>query len=104
MLAQTNTAPPPSAQPAPGQPPPKPQLFGGTVTALSDRQITVSHAAVGRSAEHRTFVINRKTKFNRYALKVKSRVTMRYQHLPEGDVALEILLQPPSQRAYKLFS
>lgn len=103
MLAQTNTTPTPPSQPAPEQPS-KPQLFGGTVTALSDRQITVSHAAVGRSAEHRTFVINRKTKFNKSALKVKSRVTVRYQHLAGGDVALEILLQPSSRRALKLLS
>ncbi len=103
MLAQsTNTSTPPTQPGHAQQPLPKPQFFGGTVTALSEQQITVSHAPVGRSTERRTFLINLKTKMNKSALKLRSRVTVRYQHLPGGDVALEILLQPRSRRASKL--
>jgi hypothetical protein len=72
---------------------PKAQFFGGTVTALDSAHITVSRSAPGKSPEHRTFLINMKTKMSR-AVRVKSRVTVRYRRLPEGDVALEILLRP----------
>ena len=102
-LAQANstvTQPPTSSPHQPQQV--KPQLFGGTITALSSQQITVSHASIGHSAERKTFLINAKTKLNRAVLKLRSRVTVRYQHVPEGDVALEILLQPSSPHSAKL--
>lgn len=99
VVVQTFASPSRSPQSAVPQPSPqKAQFFGGTVTGLTNEQITISHAPVGRSAERRTFVINAKTKLNRSALRLKSRVTVRYLHLPEGDVALEILLQPASTR------
>ncbi len=81
-------------QPAAAPPLPKPQLFGGTVTSLTNRQITVSHTSVGRSPVHRTFLIDAKTKMNRAVLKLRSKVIVRYRHLPGGDIALEIQLQP----------
>lgn len=88
MLAQTSDSPIP-------QPPPVPrsQFFAGTVTTLNDQQITVSRTLVGRSPEHRTFAISPKTKMNKPAVKLKSKVTVKYQHLPQGDVALEIQLK-----------
>lgn len=89
IWAQTTAVPA-----APPQAPAKPQFFAGTVTDLTVRQITVSRTAMGRAPEKRTFVINPKTKMNKAALKVKSRVTVRYQHVAAVDVALEILLQP----------
>jgi hypothetical protein len=73
--------------------PPKAQFFGGTVTALDGAHITVSRSLPGKSPEHHTFLINLKTKMSK-AVKVKSRVTVRYRRLPEGDVALEIQLRP----------
>lgn len=88
-----------SGQPAEGSetgqssPLPKAQFFGGTVTELDGRHITVSRASPGKSPEHRTFVINVKTKLSK-AVKVRSHVTVRYRHLPEGDVALEVLIRP----------
>jgi hypothetical protein len=72
---------------------PKAQFFAGTVTELKPDHITVSRNIAGRSPEKRTFRINRKTKMSR-SLRVRSRVTVRYQHLPEGDVALEIQIRP----------
>jgi|GEM_PF-2345412 len=78
----------------PPQPPPRPQFFAGTVTQLDVQHITISRTLVGKAPEHRTFVINAKTKCNKSALKVKARVTVRYLHLPEGDVALEIQIHP----------
>ena len=88
MLAQTTQTPNTSAQA-----PAKPQFFAGTVTDLTVQQITVSRTPVGRAPEKRTFVITPKTKLNK-ALKVKARVTVRYQHIAEADVALEVELQP----------
>jgi len=82
-----------------GPPPPlpRPQFFAGTVTGLDEQHVTISRALVGRAPETRTFQINGKTKWNKVALKVKARVTVRYQHLPEGDLALEIQIHPPSR-------
>lgn len=88
MLAQN------AETPASPQPPPRPQFFAGTVTDLNDQHVTISRSLVGKAPETRTFMINAKTKLNRSALKVKSRVTVRYQHLSEGDVALEIQIHP----------
>ncbi len=74
-------------------PAPKPQFFAGAVTALDEQHITVSRTLVGRSPENRTFLINPDTKLNRAALKVNSRVTVRYRRIPEGDLALEIQIR-----------
>jgi len=87
---------PENPTPAP-QPPPKPQFFAGTVTALNAQQITVSRTPVGHSTERRTFLINVGTKMNKAVLKLRSRVTVKYQHLDQGDVALEIHLQPSTK-------
>jgi hypothetical protein len=81
----------PTRQARPAQP--RAQFFAGIVTELSSDQITVARNIVGRSPEKRTFLINKKTKMSK-SLKVKSRVTVRYQHLPEGDIALEIQVRP----------
>jgi len=78
---------------APAQSPPKHLLFGGTVTQLDAEHITISRTLPGKNPEHRTFLINAATKMSR-AVKLRSRVTVRYRHLPEGDVALEIGLRP----------
>ncbi len=87
MLAQT------SDNSAPSPPVPRPQFFAGTVTTLNDQQITISRTLVGRSPEHRTFAISSKTKMNKPAVKLRSKVTVKYEHLPQGDVAVEIQLQ-----------
>jgi hypothetical protein len=68
---------------------PKAQFFAGIVTDLSREHVTVSRSLAGRPRENRTFLISRQTRMSR-PLKVRSRVTVRYRHLPEGDVALEI--------------
>jgi len=91
-LAQIPENPAPPRQPAP-----RLQFFAGTVTALDKQHITVSRTLVGRAPESRTFAITAKTKWNKEALRVKTRVTVRYQHLPEGDVALEIQIHPPAR-------
>lgn len=95
MLAQAAQGP----SPAPISPS-KPQFFAGTVTDLTPQQITVSRTPAGRPTEKRTFVINPKTKMNKAALKVKSRVTVRYQHMDRSDIALEIHLQPRARPAH----
>jgi hypothetical protein len=80
------------AQPAENQGPParpKAQFFAGIVTGLSSQHVTVSRSLVGRPRENRTFLIRPETKTSR-PLRVRARVTVRYRHLPEGDVALEI--------------
>jgi len=87
MLAQSNDSPP-------SPPLPKPQFFAGTVTEMDPQHITVSRKLVGHPPESRTFQITVSTRMNRSAVKVKSRVTVRYRHMPDGDVALEIQLRP----------
>jgi hypothetical protein len=101
----TATQPPPEATtpanaPAPAPAPvtpapsaPKHLLFGGTVSQLDAHHITVSRTLPGKNPEHRTFLINAKTRMSR-AIKLRSLVTVRYRHLPEGDVALEVQLRP----------
>jgi hypothetical protein len=73
---------------------PRPQFFAGTVTELDAGHITVSRTLVGHAPESRIFQITSSTKMNRSLIKVKSRVTVRYRHLPAGDVALDIQLRP----------
>jgi hypothetical protein len=72
---------------------PRPQFFAGIVTDLTPEQITVSRSIVGRAPESHTFRITKRTRMSK-SLRVKSRVTVRYLHLPEGDVALEIQIRP----------
>jgi hypothetical protein len=77
----------PGNQDAP--PRPKAQFFAGIVTDVSREHVTVSRSLVGRPRENRTFLITRQTKMSR-PVRIRSRVTVRYRSLPEGDVALEI--------------
>jgi hypothetical protein len=99
---QQQPATPPENQneptPPPGNIPPpahvRAQFFAGTVTKVDEKQVVVSRRLVGKAPESRTFLIQDKTKVSR-TLKPKQRVTVRYQHLPEGDVALEIQVRQP---------
>lgn len=75
----------------------KPQFFAGAVTELDESHIKVSRKLVGRSPESRTFAIDSKTKMNKTAIKVKGRVTVRYRHIPEGDLALEVQVRPAAR-------
>jgi hypothetical protein len=85
MLVWAQAPEPDRVAPAPD----KPQYFSGSVTDYDPKHITVSRTLVGKSPETRTFQITATTKVSR-SLRVKTRVTVRYQHLPEGDVALEV--------------
>jgi hypothetical protein len=92
-LAQTPENPPPAQAPdatAPApEPPAKPQFFAGTVTQVDTDRVTVSRSLVGKTPETRTFLIKPETKIGK-PLRDRARVTVRYQHQTEGDVALEI--------------
>ena len=70
----------------------RPQFFAGTVTAITDDQIIVSRTIVGHQPDTRTFQLTPKTKLNRNLCKVDAKVTVRYQRLPEGSVALQVLV------------
>ena len=87
-LAPAQTTPPPADSAVKGQ------LFGGMIVALNDKQITVSRTAIGKAPERRTFLINAKTKMNRSVLKLRAKVTVLYRRGNEGNIALEIQLQP----------
>lgn len=101
---ETSTQPPEGAPPAatapapapaaPAQTAPKHLLFGGTVTQLDSAHITVSRTLPGKTPEHRTFLITARTKMS-HAVKLRAHVTVRYRHVAEGDVALEIQPRPP---------
>ncbi len=70
------------------------QFFHGTITHYTSNFVTVSRTLVGKRPESRRFRILRTTKVHR-ALRVRAKVTVRYKHLPEGDVALEIQIHAP---------
>ena len=72
---------------------PKSQFFAGVVTRLSPGLVVVSRSIPGRPPEHRTFLITPKTKMAR-ALRLRLRVTVRFQRMIEGDIALEIQIRP----------
>ena len=98
LLASSSVFPQGQVTP-PATPPPQAAqrhlFFAGTVTELDEQHVTVARNVAGRPPEERKFLIKPTTKMNKSALTVKSRVTVRYQHLPEGDVALEIQIRPP---------
>ncbi len=97
-LSQTAT----TEQAAPVPPPaPHPQFFAGTVVELDASHIKVTRTLVGRPTESRSFAINPSTKMNKAAVKLHNRVTVRYKHLNDGDVALEIQPRPVITRAPK---
>ena len=75
-------------------PPAKPQFFAGIVAELDESHIKVARKLVGRALESHSFVIDSKTRMNKGAIKLKSRVTVRYRRRPEGDLALEVQLRP----------
>ncbi len=91
VLAQT------PSDPSPPQPLPRPAFFAGTVTELDAQHIRVSRTLVGHAPENRSFLINEHTKMNRSSVKVKSRVTVRYRRMPEGDIALEVQVRPSTR-------
>jgi hypothetical protein len=90
---QTNTTSPPA--------PSRPQFFAGTVTAITDDQLIVSRTIVGHQPDTRTFQLTPKTKLNRSVCKPDAKVTVRYQRLPEGNVALQVLVHPESKAPAK---
>ncbi|MGH9640675.1 MAG: hypothetical protein ACRD3Y_11475 [Bryobacteraceae bacterium] len=71
----------------------KGEFFAGTVLALTSDQITVAREVSEASTEKRSFRIDNKTKIGS-AVKVKSQVTVHYEHTKEGDVAIEIQVRP----------
>lgn len=91
QAAQPNAAP--QQPPPPTARPPKPQFFGGTVTQLDANHITISRTPPGKATERRTFTITAKTKISK-AVRLRSHVTVRYQHSPDGDIALEVRIRP----------
>src|ERR1700761_5839921 len=60
----TGTQPPEGSTNPPQEPAPlpKPQFFGGTVTEFDAQHITVLRTSPGKAPEHRTFLIDAKTK------------------------------------------
>jgi hypothetical protein len=70
--------------------PPKPQFFAGVVVEADATHVKVSRDLVGRSPETRVFALDEKTKISKGGIKLKARVTVRYDHFPERDLALEI--------------
>ena len=72
---------------------PKSQFFAGVVTRLTPGLVVVSRRIPGRPPEHRTFLITPRTKMT-HALRLRLRVTVRFQRMIEGDIALEIQIRP----------
>jgi hypothetical protein len=56
--------------------------------------VKVTRTSVGRPPETHIFAIDAKTKTPKGGIKAKSRVTVRYEHWPDRDLALEIQVRP----------
>jgi hypothetical protein len=96
--SQTATTEPTTPQAPPAA---RPQFFAGTVVELDANHIKITRTLVGRPTESRSFAINPSTKMNKAAIKLHNRVTVRYKHLNDGDVALEIQPRPVITRTPK---
>jgi hypothetical protein len=72
---------------------PKPQFFAGVVSHIDAKRVNVSRTLPGRSPENRAFAIDGATKMPKGGIKPRTRVTVRYQHVAEGDLALEIQIR-----------
>jgi len=90
LLLSAQDVPPPDVPK-----PPKPQFFAGVVVEYDSEHLKVSRSLVGRPAETHVFALDPKTKISKGGIKLKSRVTVRYEHSPERDLALEIQVRPP---------
>lgn len=78
--------------------PPKPQFFAGQVMEVDATHIKVTRNLVGRPTETRVFVVDSNTKTPKGGIKPKTRVTVRYEHLPKQDLALEIQIRPVNRK------
>jgi hypothetical protein len=85
LLAQDPSTPPK---------PPKPQFFAGQVIEVDAEHVKVTRTSVGRPPETHIFALDTKTKTPKGGIKAKTRVTVRYEHWPERDLALEIQVRP----------
>lgn len=82
---------------------PRAQFFAGTIVELDAAHIKVSRTLVGHPTESRSFAVTPATKMNKATIKLRSRVTVRYRHMPEGgDVALEIQPRPVTTHPPKM--
>ncbi len=97
LLTGFSLYPQTAADPVPK--PPKPQFFAGQVMEVDATHIKVTRNLVGRPTETRVFVVDGKTKTPKGGIKLKTRVTVRYEHLPEQDLALEIQIRPVNRKS-----
>jgi hypothetical protein len=81
----------------PAVPLPKPQFFAGVVSELDQQHIKVSRSLLGKPPESRIFLINANTKMSKTLVKIKAKVTVRYRRMPEGDIALDVQIRPPTR-------
>ena len=91
--ASQNAANGPTANPAPATAP-RAQFFAGTIVELDATHIKIARTLVGHPTESRSFTITPATKMNKSVVRLRSRVTVRYRHLAESDIALEIQPRP----------
>lgn len=94
LLAQNPpSAKSPQTPPANTEPKTKGDFFAGTVVSLTSTQITVARDVAEGSVEQRSFRITKDTKLSN-AVKVRSHVTVHYEHEDGTDVAIEIQIRP----------
>jgi hypothetical protein len=87
-------AAPPQAEPGPAAPkpaPPKDAFFAGSVAELTPDHVLVSRVVHGKAQKH-TFHLTPATRVEG-RLRLKVRVTVRYQTLEEGDTATMIIVR-----------
>lgn len=77
----------------------KDQFFAGTVTAISDTQITVSRTILGKQSSLRTFQITAETRIEGKP-KLHAKVTVEFVGSDDGDRAVHIIVRgatPPKK-------
>jgi hypothetical protein len=67
-------------------------FFSGTITVLTDDQVTVLRTVLGKNSETRTFAITKQTRVEG-KLRPKVRVTVRFVREEDVDQALHIIVR-----------
>jgi hypothetical protein len=85
------------AQSPPATDQPRREFFSGVITVLADDQITVSKNVIGKNSDVRVFRIAKETRVEG-KLRLKARVTVRYNHSDDGDHAVHIIVRSAQKK------
>jgi hypothetical protein len=73
------------------------EFFSGVITVMADDKVTVFKTVLGKDSETHVFLITKDTRVEG-KLKLKARVTVRYTHADDGDLALHIIVRTSQKK------